>query len=119
MNRFAIESPAHGDALAQMSGSRLLRLKAVHDAVGVVVERQLRARRGSETLRGLVERLVRVATAVHNGARPCPGIVPAGLLCHNESGKRHNGGEKKEESPGHTFEPSTADCTTPASRAAV
>src|SRR6266567_1407725 len=98
MNRFAIESPAHGDAVAQMSGSRLLRLKAVHYTVGVVVERQLRARRGSETLRRFVERLVRVATAVNNGARPCPGILRAGSLRHNERGKRHTGGEKEVES---------------------
>jgi hypothetical protein len=75
-----VKRAVDGDRVAQVRCHLLLRVQVVHQAIGVVVERELRAGNLFEAFWRLVEGFVGVATGRYEDARPGAGLC-GGILC--------------------------------------
>jgi hypothetical protein len=88
LNGIAIECSPDGDRVSQVSDYRFLRLKAVHDPAGIVIQRQLRTRHVLGALRRFGKGFVCVAAAGHKDAGPQSGLCCIVLPSHCEGGYR-------------------------------
>jgi len=90
VNRSAIKRAVDGYAISQVGGYRLLGLKAVHDPVRIVKERQLRTRHVLGAVRNFGKGFICIATARHECAGPRTGFCCAVLprQCEGSYGKK-------------------------------
>src|ERR1700693_2818507 len=100
MDGVAIECPSSGHSVAKVSDYRFLRLKAVHDPAGIVIQRELRPRHVLGALRRLVKGFVGVAAAGHKDSGPRSGTGCIVLPSHCERGDRKKRYQIKKEALG-------------------
>jgi hypothetical protein len=104
LNGIAIECSPDGHRIAQLPSNLSLGLKAIDEAVRVVVKSQLRAGHAPGALGRLIESLVGVARAGHQDARPRSGLsrivlLSVVLLSQCEGGDRKQQQAEKNASP--------------------
>ena len=75
-----VKRTVDGNRVAQVRSHLFLRVQVVHQAIGVVVERQLRAGHILEAFWRLVEGFVGVATGRNEDARPGAWLCGGGIL---------------------------------------